>query len=795
MRAILVGADFEENLGLGFIAACLEKAGHRTSILPFNVARDTEPLVRRIVSEAPEMVGLSIQFQHRAHEFLGLSRALRRAGYRGHVTSGAQFPTLAFREVLEGDFGVDSVVLHDGEETVVDLARAIESGAALHDVAGLALRGHDGLAFRTGERRMPDELDEIPFPVRYRAHNKHMNVPFVPLVGGRGCWSKCSYCSIVAFYRDGREHGGGRLFRLRSPENVAEEMALLWHRAKQPCIFCFHDDNFTLPSPAQTLARVQAIRDALDDYGVGTIGIVGKARPDTITPELARGLAELGVIRLYVGVENASQAGGDHLRRGTQQNHVREALKSCREAGIFNCYNLLVFEPKTTIADARENAEFIRDHADHPVNFCRAEPYHGTPLHLEIAREQDLGGSYLGWNYRIEDDPSELLFRVCSAAFRERNFGPRGVANRYMGLGYAGNVLRRFFPGTKAERLRERSRLLTRAISLDTYEHFSRAIELVEEVGMREPSKLEALTARLALDVSAADRKWHAALDDLYGEMTTHTEEPREKERFAPTAKLLKAARSMTLSASVAAAASATSGCYLVHERGVDGDQQPDSGFVVDPAPIDAGRDAGRDAGQPDSGFVVDPAPIDAARVDAGDDSGFVVDPPPPDANVDMGVDMGFFEVAPVPTSHDEARERVREAGEDRARMPGEPRGPRLAEAEDDDAYLPSGALKRRLRLVDQWRDSAPRDAIRTRDLPLAAPPAPELRAVRDGDIVRVAVLGVADAFSTRWEAEGAIEGDGPAVAWRPASAEDQIAVAVRTRGGVAVVTVRASAI
>lgn len=764
MRTILIGADFEENLGLGLIGACLERAGHAATILPFNTPRDTEPLVRRVVDEAPEMVGMSIQFQHRAHEFLGFSRALRRAGYRGHVTCGAQFPTLAFREVLEGDFGVSSVVLHDGEETVVELARAVESGGALHEVAGLALLGHDGLAFRTAERRMPDELDALPFPTRYRSHNKHMNVPFVPLVGGRGCWSKCSYCSIVAFYRDGREHGGGRLFRLRSPENVAQEMALLWHRAGGPCIFCFHDDNFTMPSPAQTLARVQAIRDALDDYGVGTIGIVGKARPDTITPELAKGLAELGVIRLYVGVENASVAGGDHLRRGTQQNHVREALKSCREAGIFNCYNLLVFEPKTTIADARENAEFIRDHADHPVNFCRAEPYHGTPLHLELSREQDLGGSYLGWNYRIEDDPAELLFRVCSAAFRERNFAPRGVANRYMGLGYAGNVLRRFYPGTKAERLRERARLLTRAISLDTYEHFSRAIEMVDELGVRDAAKLEALTARLALDVSAADRRWHAALDELYGEMAALTEEARMPERFAPSAKLLKLARSMTLGASLAAAATVTEGCGQT--------------FVVDPVPQDSGQvlDSGRDAG-PDSGFVVDPVPIDAGR-DAGNDSGFVVDPPPPDAGVDAG-----FVVDPVPQDAGASAEQLRDPSV------------MLAEAEDDDAYLPSGALKRRLRLVDQWRDSAPRDAVRTADLPLAMPPVPELRAEREGDAVRVTIAGVREAFGTRWEAEGAIEGDGPTVAWRPAGAEDQIAVAVRTRGGVAVVTLRASSV
>jgi hypothetical protein len=297
--------------------------------------------------------------------------------------------------------------------------------------------------------------------------------------------------------------------------------------------------------------------------------------------------------------------------------------------------------------------------------------------------------------------------------------------------------------------------MLTRAISLDTYEHFSRAIEMVQEVGAREPSKLEALTARLALDVSAADRKWHAALDAIYADMAAHTEEPRERERISPTAKLLKLAKHVTLSAVLVAVGSTVEACSV--------DPAPsDSGFVVDPVPPDGGHDASvRDAG-----------------TDGGHDAGFVVDPPPPDAGVDAG-----FVVDPVPPDASASAESLRDPSV------------RLAEAEDDEAYLPTGALKRRLRLVDQWRDSAPRDAIRTADLPLSAPPAPELRSERNGERVRVTIGGVRDAFGTRWEAEGAIEGDGPSVTWTPSGPEDQIAVAVRTRGGVAVVTLRASGV
>jgi len=112
------------------------------------------------------------------------------------------------------------------------------------------------------------------------------------------------------------------------------------------------------------------------------------------------------------------------------------------------------------------------------------------------------------------------------------------------------------------------------------------------------------------------------------------------------------------------------------------------------------------------------------------------------------------------------------------------------------DLVVEAGQAKQRIRLVDQWRDTMPRNALRTDDLPLTDPPRPRLVAERGADqLVRVVVDGVSAPFTARWESDGTIEGDGPEVAWRPASGFDQLRVAVRTRGGVAVVTVRADTV
>jgi radical SAM superfamily enzyme YgiQ (UPF0313 family) len=749
MRIHFVAADLEENIGVGILAAVVEGRGHAAGIVAFNDASETARAALRALDGAPDVIGLSIQFQHRAPEFLALARELRAAGYRGHITCGGQFPTLAWREALAPEHGVDSVVLHDGEDTIVDLLDVLHRGAPLCDVRGLALRTDDGVPFRTEPRRLVDDLDAVPFARRYRRHDRHMDVPFIPIVGGRGCWGKCTYCSIISFYDDAIEAGGGRAVRLRSPANVAAEMALLLEAAGGRGIFCFHDDNFVFPNEKLSIRRVRAIREALDAYGVGKVALVGKARPDCITPTLARELADLGVIRLYVGVENGSEAGGDHLRRGTQQEHIRGALAACREAGIFVCYNLLIFEPGATVGDVRENVRFIREHASHPINFCRAEPYFGTALHTELAAQQDLGGSYLGFNYRIADDRTELLFRICSAAFRERNFAPNGVANRYMGLGYAANILRRFHQDPRqTEPLARRALELTRRISLDTAALLERAITIAEQAELDEDETVERETAALGLAVAAADRRWHEELDEVFADMQALMVEAR---LAAPVA-LSPSPSFYSLKGTMAV------GFSLAVTLGACTKEPP---MVVDPPPPDMSLDAG-----------APPVPTTTPPM--------VVDPPPPDM--------------PPP-------EPPRPSGVD-AGAPGKGKGRRDGGvgALDPDTLDRPGSLGvpeeerglRRLRLIDQWFDTSPKATARTVDLPLFDPPRPRLSARRDGEEVVVRVEGTRGGVSTRWEADGEIDGTGTEVRWRPLGARDRVRVAIRARGGVAVLSLRA---
>ncbi|MBN1610462.1 MAG: B12-binding domain-containing radical SAM protein [Polyangiaceae bacterium] len=562
MRIALVAADTEENLGIGMVAASLQRAGHAVEVIAFDEAGQCEAVAARIVRSPIELVGLGLQFQHRARDFCLLAVELRRRGYSGHITAGGQHATLAWDQILHRESAIDSIVLHEGETTGVALADALAEGQRLDTVPGLALRGPEGPSW-TAARPLAHDLDSLPCAHRYRPHDRHLGLPFIPMTGGRGCWGSCAFCSITTYYQQAKRRSGGRLLRLRSPANLAREMARLHHAAGVgTSLFCFHDDTLLLPRPDASLARLRDLRAELTAVGVERYGLIGKCRPDTITGALAHQLASLGVVRMFLGIENASQAGQDHLGRRTHTAELERALDSLRDAGIFTTYNLLLFEPRATLQDVRENTAFLRKFAGIPGNFCRAEPFHGTPLHQQLARRGALIGDHRGWDYRMDDDRVELLFRLTLAAFRARNYDCAGVGNRYVGLAYAAQLVRVFFPEDSPRRRRalaDADALVAR-ISIDSADFLDRAIDLVETVDVRDVDRMEREAVDLALRVGARDRAFQLELDRVNDELRAVAAGSGVEHRAPRPARRQKLAERAVLAASVLASAAACGG-------------------------------------------------------------------------------------------------------------------------------------------------------------------------------------------------------------------------------------------
>ena len=76
MKVSLVGADYEENLAVGMLAASLLQAGHRVRVVPYFDDAPLDSIVRQALDGGPELVGFSIQFQQGAADLLELARRM-----------------------------------------------------------------------------------------------------------------------------------------------------------------------------------------------------------------------------------------------------------------------------------------------------------------------------------------------------------------------------------------------------------------------------------------------------------------------------------------------------------------------------------------------------------------------------------------------------------------------------------------------------------------------------------------------------------------------------------------------
>src|SRR5262249_7482432 len=233
---------------------------HRVAVADLILAqRNVRETVERLARQfEPDVVGLSIMtFQRKtALKIIGLIRSLR-PGVR--VVVGGYDPSLAADAYRDSDAQVDFIVRGEGEITLRELLRALESGGDLSRIAGLSYR--DGEEFCHNPDRPINGLegDEIKLPKRdtrvlsgYTLLGRQVDV----VETSRGCTYDCSFCSIIEMR--------GRNFHTYTFDRVIADIRDAYRHGAR-AIFIV-DDNITL-----NVRRFEALCQAIIEAGLNKI--------------------------------------------------------------------------------------------------------------------------------------------------------------------------------------------------------------------------------------------------------------------------------------------------------------------------------------------------------------------------------------------------------------------------------------------------------------------------------------------------------------------------------------------
>jgi len=382
MRVTLVNAQVLDGnnvvppLGLMYIGAVLEKAGHAVQIY------DADPeyqatIINDIKEFNPDLIGLSfltVGYQ-RASNF---TKSLKEAMPDKMYCSGGVHTSVKPKETLEA-FDLDFIVVGEGEDTIIEVCEKLGNNEDLTDVNGVMYR-KDGEIIVNERREMIKDLDTIPFPARHLIDMKpylmppgiirgHADSNQTTIVTSRGCPFQCIYCGSHNIF--------GRKTRRRSVKNVVDEIEHLYKNFGITGIY-YCDDTFTL-SP-------KWVREYCEELTQRNLPIkwAGQSRVDQTDIELMKLMKKSGLVQLDFGVESGSEKILKVLGKGgagDRKSQIKKSFKLCKELDIRTLATFIIGNPEETKEDIEESFQVAKDIDADYTAFYFLTPYPGTAIY------------------------------------------------------------------------------------------------------------------------------------------------------------------------------------------------------------------------------------------------------------------------------------------------------------------------------------------------------------------------------------------------------------------------------
>jgi radical SAM superfamily enzyme YgiQ (UPF0313 family) len=355
-------------LGLGYLAAVLEKAGYAVDVIDCQALRLTLEDFRKEISQRhPTLVGVtSTTLTYKSA--LQITRISKEAHPDCVTALGGSHVTFWDDKALQECPELDVVVRKEGEETLLELVKRMEAGRSFHDVAGTTCR-RDGEVVRNPDRPYIENLDALPFPARHLWPMEKLREyeDILYLATSRGCVYWCEFCATVRMH--------GRKYRMRSPKNVVDELEFL-HKTYGVYKFTFCDDAFTVDqSRTEEICREIINRGLKIQWNCGT-------RVDMLTKEMLVKMKEAGCISVWFGVESGSQQVLDAMRKGISPELTRQVFGWVREVGLKPVPNVILGFPGETKKSAWKTIKFVEEISPEDVAFYNvATPFPGTPMY------------------------------------------------------------------------------------------------------------------------------------------------------------------------------------------------------------------------------------------------------------------------------------------------------------------------------------------------------------------------------------------------------------------------------
>lgn len=355
------------SLGLAYIAAVLEAAGHEVQYLDCSAlhytVKDTQQALIGLWQDF-DLVGFSATTPL-VNNALALADFIKKTWPETKTVLGGVHPSVMPEEIIAHQ-AIDFVAIDEGEETMRELA----DGKNPADILGLCYK-ENGQIIKNAPRPLIVDLDTIPPPAYhllpmdkyYPAIGSYKRLPVMVMFATRGCPGRCTFC-----YRTFRG-----VVRKRSARNIIEEIKIL-QRDYGIKEVAFYDDTFTLFK--------DVVKDFCDIIAKEKIDITWSCftRVDHINEELLRAMKKAGCHLILFGVESADEQILKNINKRISLEQVIQAVRSARKIGIETRASFMIGNQGETEETIKKTIDFAIKLDPDEVQFNIATAYPGTEL-------------------------------------------------------------------------------------------------------------------------------------------------------------------------------------------------------------------------------------------------------------------------------------------------------------------------------------------------------------------------------------------------------------------------------
>jgi anaerobic magnesium-protoporphyrin IX monomethyl ester cyclase len=428
-------------LGIFYLAAYIRAKGHEVCVIDAEAEQKTIADITALAERFhPDAVGISattVAFPRG----LQVTQALKDNLGDVPIIIGGPHVTAAADDVLSHP-SFDVAVLGEGEVTLADLLDTLATDGDLAAVDGIAFR-RNGQTIMTPRRPFIEDIDNISFPAYdlvpdMTLYNpppaNYKTLPVANIITSRGCPNQCTFCDRSVF---------GRKMRLRSPENIAAEIEMLYRQYHIREI-AFVDDTFTLrPQRIIELFRI------LDEKKI-RFPWTCMSRINTVDYEILKFMKQHGCWHISFGIESGSEEILRLIKKKISLKAAGKVIEICRNLRIRTKGFFIVGHPRETVETIEQTIRLALDLPLDDVVVTLNTPLPGTEQYESAGNYGMLDhldwSSFNMWNpvFIPSDLSRDLLISKHKEFYRRFYLRPRIIA-RYLQSFMSAAGIRRFF--------------------------------------------------------------------------------------------------------------------------------------------------------------------------------------------------------------------------------------------------------------------------------------------------------------------------------------------------------------